>query len=285
MRRDPGAPTAGVTRRGFLGMASAAVGLWIRPAWGDGARDGRRRAEGALSSSLARDHRPVLHLPETTGNGAKVPILVEMAHPMTPDHHITRIQVVNGTDPVPLKGDFHLTPGNGRVHLAFQARMHGGASEVSVTAVCNRHGEWSTTRTIEIPADAGGCAGTAPPEDGRTLPDDIQEPTIRIAELVERGRLRRGEIVHASVKLRHPSRTGLVLRDGRFVQESEPLHLEELEVHYGGQCVSRFALTAALADDPFITFCLLARVEGPLRVLLTNNRGRRFEATHDIRFS
>ena len=30
-------------------------------------------------------------------NGAKVPILVEMDHPMTPDHHVTRVEVVVGT--------------------------------------------------------------------------------------------------------------------------------------------------------------------------------------------
>jgi desulfoferrodoxin (superoxide reductase-like protein) len=227
----------------------------------------------------------VLHVPETTRNGAKVPIVVEMAHPMTLDHHVTSVQVVNGTDPIPLKGTFHFTPGNGRVHLAFQARMSGGTSEVSVTAECNRHGECSTTRTIEIPQDAGGCTGTAPPPADRTLREDVRDPVIRIAELVERGKIRRDEIVHAQVKMKHPNRTGLVLREGSFVQESEPLYLEELEVRYGGQRVSRFELTPALSDDPFITFCLLARVEGPLQVVLKNNRGRRFEATHEIRFS
>jgi sulfur-oxidizing protein SoxY len=260
-------------------MASAAVGLWIRPAWG-----GPRPASGpGLPSPLEGEHRPVLHLPETTRNGAKVPIVVEMAHPMTPEHHITSVQVVNGTDPVPLKGTFHFTPGNGRVYLAFQARMNGGTSEVSATAECNRHGELSTTGTIEIPQDAGGCTGTAPAD--QKVREEIHAPVIRIAELVERGKIRRDEIVHAQVKMKHPIRTGLVLREGSFVQESEPLYLEKIEVHYGGERVSRFELTPALSDDPFITFCLLARLEGPLRVVLTNNRGRRFEATHEIRFS
>jgi sulfur-oxidizing protein SoxY len=220
-----------------------------------------------------------------TRNGAKVPIVVEMDHPMTPDHHITSVEVVNASDPIPVKGTFHLTPGNGRVYLAFQARMHGGTSEVSATAVCNRHGKWSCTRTIEIPAEAGGCSGTAPPPAERTVGKELRGPVIRIAELVERGEIRRGEIVHVQVKMKHPNRTGLVFRDGSFVQESEPFHLEELEVLYGGERVSRFALTPALSDDPFITFCLVARVERPLRVVLTNNRGQRFEATHELRLS
>jgi hypothetical protein len=49
--------------------------------------------------------------------------------------------------------------------------------------------------------------------------------------------------------------------------------------------VSRFALTPALSDDPFITFALRADREGPLEVRLTNSRGQKFEAAHEIAFS
>ena len=119
---------------------------------------------------------------------------------------------------------------------------------------------------------------------GRPSDDLISPPAIRIAELVERGRVRGGEIIHAQVKMRHPSRTGLAFRDGGFVEESESLHLEELEVYWGGERVSRFELTPALADDPFITFGVRAR-EGVLRILARNSRGQRFEASHEIHLS
>jgi sulfur-oxidizing protein SoxY len=102
---------------------------------------------------------------------------------------------------------------------------------------------------------------------------------------VQHGRIRRDDIIHAQVEIRHPTRTGLMMREGKFVRESEPLFLKELEVFYCGERVSRFAMTPALSDDPFITFTLLARREGSLRVLLTNNRSQRFEAAHEIRFS
>ncbi len=265
-------------------MASAAVGLWTRRAWAG--PPGRHLLAGdpALLSPFEREHLPVLQLPVVTTNGAKVPIVVEMTHPMAPDHYIASVHVVNERDPVPSKGMFYFTPANGRVYLAFQARMDRGVSEVSVTAECNRHGKWSSRRAIDIPEDAGGCAGTAPSL-GRTSGEDIRPPVIRIPELVQRGRIRPDEIIHAQVKMRHPNRTGLTFRDGRFVQESEPLYLKELEVYYGGDRVSRFAMTSALSDDPFITFSLLARREGSLGVLLVNNRGQRFEAKHEIRFS
>ena len=147
----------------------------------------------------------MLHVPRFTRNGAKVPIVVEMTHPMTPDHHITSIHVANDGDPISSKGTFHFTPANGRVHLAFQARMHEGISQVTATAECNVHGKFSTSQPIEIPEGAGGCTGTGPTPVGRTRGDDIRAPVIRIPELVERGRIQRGEIIHVQVKMRHPT--------------------------------------------------------------------------------
>ena len=99
------------------------------------------------------------------------------------------------------------------------------------------------------------------------------------------GRIRRHEIIHAQVKIQHPNRTGLSFHDGTWIQTSAPFYLQEMEVHYGGQRVNRFEMTPALSDDPLITFALRAWTEGPLRVVLVNNLGERFDATREIRFS
>ncbi len=120
---------------------------------------------------------------------------------------------------------------------------------------------------------------------GRATDERILPPVIRIPELVQRRPIRPGEIIHAQVEIKHPSRTGLMMRDGKFVRESEPLFLRELEAYYGGERVSRFVLTSALSDDPFITFSLLARREGTLKVVLVNSRSQRFEATQELSFS
>ncbi len=151
MNRHTALRPPGLSRRDFLGLTSGVVGLWIPRAWA-----APPAHDSPLPSPFEREHLPLLQLPAVAKNGAKVPIVVEMAHPMSPDHYIASVQVVNRRDPIPLKGTFHFTPANGRVYLAFQARMHHGASEVSVTAECNRHGKWSTSRPITIPQDAGG---------------------------------------------------------------------------------------------------------------------------------
>jgi len=273
-----------LSRRGFLGLTSTAAGLFIRGAWAGSPERRLLGGDPALLSPLEREHLPLLRLPESTRNGAKVPIVVEMSHPMTPDHYISSLEVVNDTDPIPSKGMFRFTPANGAVYVAFQARMDDGDSEVTVTTECNRHGRWQVRRHISIPEDAGGCTGTPPPW-GRTSGVEIHPPEIRIAELVQHGRIRRGELIHPQLKIRHPNRTGLAESDGSFVKVSEPLYLREMEVWFGGERVSRFELTPALSDDPFITFALLASREGPLEVRLVNNRGQRFETAHDIRFS
>jgi sulfur-oxidizing protein SoxY len=151
------AEAQGLSRRGFLGLVpAAAAGLWVPRALASAAATSLDGRDPASLTPLEREHLPVLRLPELTSNGAKLPIVVEMDHPMTPDHFIRSIEVLNRRDPVPSKGTFHLTPANGRVYLGFQARVHHGSSTVTVRAVCNRHGAWTASRTVVVPDDGGG---------------------------------------------------------------------------------------------------------------------------------
>src|SRR5207249_173536 len=276
------------SRRSFLGVVPAAVGLvaagGIRSVFGRSEPVPVRGDDPDALAPAERLHPPRLRLPAFTSSGAKVPLAVEMSHPMDPGHYVTSLSVVNERDPVPLKGVFHFTPLNGQVYVAFQIRLDHGASEVAATAECSRHARWQTARAITIPDGAGGCAGTAPPP-GRVGPDELGAPTIRIPQLIADGRISPGQIIDVQVKIKHPSRTGLEVREGKFAQAGEPLYLNGMTVFYGPAQVSRFTLTSALSDHPFITFRLRARAEDLLRVVLTNNRGQRFEAAHSIRFS
>ena len=274
---------AQLSRRGFIGLASTlAPALWLERVWA-GPVEGQGLARNpARLSVFDREHLPRLRIPTFTTNRAKVPIVVEMSHPMTRDHFITRVEVVNAGDDVAAKGTFHLTPANGRVHVGFQARMDPGTSEVVVTAECNRHGRFSSAQTILVDEGGGGCSG-GDPAVRRTVGHDVRPPTIRIAELVDSGQLRQGEIIHAQVKLRHPNRRPPPPGAGEPVPGFQPLFLERLEAYYGDEPAGRFDMTAALSEDPFITFALAVRRQQDLRVVLVNNRGERLEARHEIR--
>jgi hypothetical protein len=205
-----------------------------------------------------------------------------MNHPMEPEHYLATVRVVNERDPIPSKGEYHFTPANGHVYLAFQARLDDGLSTVRVGAECSRGRQWSTLREIRVAAGGGGCAGPLPARDRGE--HDIRPPVIRIPQLLRGQPIEPGQIVDVQVKLKHPVRTGLVQRDGRWVPATEPFYLTGLDVYFGSARVSRFVLTPALADDPLITFRLRPRDEAPLRVVFRNSRGAELDASHPIRF-
>jgi len=285
-RRSLGSPAC--SRRAFLRLTWGSVGLlgWggAHRAWGAGDSRYLQSDDPELLPPFERLHVPLLRLPVVTANGAKIPVTVEMTHPMEPGHFISTVSVVNPRDPLPSKGVFHFTPANGRAAVSFQARMDQGRSEVSVTAECNLHGRWSSTGSINVAEGAGGCA-TMAPAPVQAKDDEIRPPAIRIPAMLKRGRLRPDETVRVELETRHPNRTGLGVRNRKFVQVSEPFHLVEIDVFYDHEQVSRFDCTAALSDDQFIGFWLRIPREGLLRALLTNNRGQRFEAVQQIRFS
>jgi len=279
---------AGWSRRDVLGVALATVGLsglTGRRASAAGTKERRRRGdELADLSPFERLHYPVVRLPVVTANGDRVPIAVEMIHPMEAAHHIESVWVVNARDPVPSKGVFHFTPGSGQVYLAFQARLDAGPSDVAVTARCSVHGDFTTLQPVTVADGRGGCAVPAPPAE-KSLGTELLPPRLRILQLLRTGRIRPDEVIDVQLSMRHPNRTGLAYRDGRFVAESPPFHLESLTALYGGEPVCRFQLTSALGDDPLITFRLRAGRGGVLQVLLANNRGGRFDASTRVEVS
>jgi sulfur-oxidizing protein SoxY len=226
-------------------------------------------------------------LPVLTENGAKVPVTIDISLAMASGHYIRRVEVVNPRDPVPSKGVFEFTPLNGQAYVAFQTRLDDGVSEVTVNAECSRHGRSSSVETVKVADGAGGCAAPAPPAvTGRTVGSlEIRPPAIRIPRLLKGEQIQPGDVIDVQVTMQHPSRTGLVRRNGVFIQETEPFFVRELLVYQGSELASRFTLTAALSDDPLITFRLRPTRAEPLRVVLTNSRGQRFEASHPIRYA
>jgi desulfoferrodoxin (superoxide reductase-like protein) len=280
-RVPPRSPS--LSRRGFLGLAAAAGGLGAVGRPEAAPRLLPAEAWGALSG-FERQHFPHVRLPVVTANGDRVPITIETSHPMDPGHHITRVIVVNERDPVPLKGIFELTPASGLAHIAFQARIDEGASDVLVTAECNVHGAWTTSASLRVADGAGGCSDPGAPG-SRADAREILPPRLRLPGLVRTGRVRAAEALEAQLLMRHPNRTGLARRDGKFVAESEPFHLREMLVLYQDARVSRFVFTSALSDDPLITFRVRAGQGGLLRAVLGNTRNERFEAQARVEVS
>ena len=106
-------------------------------------------------TDLEKIHIPKVTLPPVVEDGGQAPIVVEVDHPMEPDHYIKSIQIMNFTDPVVIKGKFYFTPTNGEVYLGTQIRLAGGEATVWVVTECNQHGTWAISKDTKVAA--GGC--------------------------------------------------------------------------------------------------------------------------------
>ncbi len=107
------------------------------------------------ATALEREHFIDIRLPVIAEDGANVPIVVSMAHPMEPDHYIKSIQILNFKDPVVNKGIYRFSPGNGQAYISTQIRMDGGDMEVFVIAECSKHGKWIASKKLKV--SLGGC--------------------------------------------------------------------------------------------------------------------------------
>ncbi|MEM7532400.1 MAG: thiosulfate oxidation carrier protein SoxY [Chloroflexota bacterium] len=96
-----------------------------------------------------------MRLPIIAEDGANVPIIISMDHPMEDDHYIKSLQIFNFNDPVVSKGIFHMTPANGQAYFSTQLRLDGGDIQLFVVAECSQHGKWVGEDTLKV--SLGGC--------------------------------------------------------------------------------------------------------------------------------
>lgn len=271
------APRLMMTRRRLLVVAGAAAGLAV-------VRGRLHDSAQAAGPQAPRPHAaaPTIRLPVLTENGAKVPVVVEAAHPMELEDYVTTITVVNARDPIAGKGEFSFSPANGQAYVAFQARLDDGPSTVEATAECSRGGRWTATAPTRVVDGAGGCGGPVPKAERAVT--DIRPPQIRLVQAVRDEPILPGRLLDVQVKIQHPVRTGLERRAGTWVQAAEPFYLTEMDVFLDAERVSHFALTPAVSDNPLVTFRLKPPRSGMLRVRFRNNHGDRLDAEHPIRF-
>jgi predicted secreted protein len=249
-----------MTRREFLGAVPAGVATVT----------GLPRL-GNAQAKVDREHQIELDVPILSEEPAAVPIRVALEHPMESDHYIRSIEVTLDRDPVPAKGKFLLTPGNGRPWVAYQIRSGTGGS-VKAVAVCNRHGEYQATREARV-VD-GGCS--TPPERGAR--ERAGSPELRLPRAIKAG-----EPFEVRARVIHGSYTGLALKQGRFVRELPEYYVKQMTVWLDDQRVSEFQMTSAVSPNPLIRFPLRVARSATLRVQFVNSEGQHWEVSQPIR--
>ncbi len=106
-------------------------------------------------TEFERLHVPRVRIAEVIEDGANAPVIVEMDHPMDPDHYIQNVRILDFQDPLIWKGTFHFTPDSGAVSLYTQVRLDSGKSTIYAIAECNQHGRWLGSADVDVAV--GGC--------------------------------------------------------------------------------------------------------------------------------
>ena len=218
-----------------------------------------------------REHAPRLEMPILAEDSAAVPVQVSVEHPMEPDHFIRSIEVTLDKDPVPWKGKFNFTPGNGRAWVAFTMRS-GTGGLVRAVAECSKHGRFAGTREVRVAE--GGCATGGAPID-RTR---IGNPQLRLP-----GSLKVGQIVEARTKVDHDSNTGLVTKAGKIVREQPEFYVKDMQVYLDAEEICEFQMGSAISANPLIRFPLKITRSGTVKVVFVNSEGQRWETSQPIR--
>jgi len=109
----------------------------------------------------------------------------------------------------------------------------------------------------------------------------IAPPRIRLPI-----RIAKGAVIKIQAKMRHPSRTGLRMIAEHVFAKGEPaLYIKKMEVFFRNALVSTYDMSAALSDDPIVTFKLRPSEEGLIRVVFTSSEDKVYEASKMLRFT
>lgn len=148
-----------IVRSAALGMAGAVLGSPLRLLAEAELKEPTFSVLPATEEGLSPDEQEHLidvRLPIIAEDGSNVPIILTMPnHPMTEDHYIKTLQIVNFRDPIASKGLYHFTPRSGQAYFSTQIRMDGGDTDLQIVAECSRHGRWVIQKTLKV--SLGGC--------------------------------------------------------------------------------------------------------------------------------
>ena len=119
-------PLFSATRRQILTAGGGAVLISSLPlsALADEADLLRARTD-LFGDRAIQEGRVTVKLPPIAENGHSVPLNVSVDSPMTEDDYVKQIAILSPRNPLPLIGQFHLTPLSGKAEVSTRIRMSG----------------------------------------------------------------------------------------------------------------------------------------------------------------
>jgi desulfoferrodoxin-like iron-binding protein len=99
-----------------------------------------------------KSHVPQIDMPKVTDDPGIVPIRITMDHPMTEDHFIEWVEILDDKAIFKQKARFYYTPANGKAYLFTNIKVP-ETTTLKVRAKCNKDGIWEAEMDIKV---AGG---------------------------------------------------------------------------------------------------------------------------------
>jgi sulfur-oxidizing protein SoxY len=115
-----------LSRRGFMAATGGVVFVSALPI-----KASASEADLIAARTKLFGNRPItegrvkLELPPIAENGHSVPLRVEVDSPMTETDYVKQIAILSPRNPLPLIGQFHLTPQSGRALVSTRIRISG----------------------------------------------------------------------------------------------------------------------------------------------------------------
>jgi thiosulfate oxidation carrier complex protein SoxZ len=262
----------GTTRRAALRLAVAGLGLAAVRPWPVTAGELGPAARALLAGRTAVPSPDLsLDLPSIFEQGASVPLAVAVASPMAATDYVRRIALFAEGNPFPEVMTLHLTPDNGRAHVATRIRLEGGEQEVTALAELCDGRALLARRTVVV--GIGGCGSERTPV--LIGADPPPEPRIRVPEAAHRG-----ELIEIKTMIPHRMETGL-----RHDGEGRPIPrriIHRMECALDGRPLFAADLTPAVAANAYLTFHLRAQAPATLAFTWLEDGGRTYAARRTL---
>ncbi len=148
--------TSGPRRRWLQGVAAGAVlhALRVRAAEPEELAKLSAAVQSAFGTTPITPGRVMIEVPPLAENGLVVPVTVRVDSPMTPDDHVTRIDLFAPRNNLAQVAEFHLGPRNGIAKVSTRIRM---AVSQDLLAIARMHDGslWSGAARVEVVSS--GC--------------------------------------------------------------------------------------------------------------------------------
>ncbi len=213
-----------------------------------------------------------IKVPFRAEDAAIVPISIHSKIPQAEERYIKSMYVFADRNPVPLVGQFELSPMNGRADLAMRVRID-FFTYIRVIAELNDgtlHMDKSYIRS------AGGCS--APP--GKSLTEALA--LLGNTRVKQRGVWQLEEPGLVQLQISHPNVTGMSI-DPRTNRKPIPYFLNRVEVSYDDAPVLSGTLTFSISEDPSFRFFMVPqRSGGLLKVKATDTKNKEFSFSQEL---